>query len=385
MRKPFLDRQFTLGICGGGQLGKMLCQQTSQWALRTAVLDKSLSFPAGDLCADFVEGDFTDHDAVLEFGRDKDVVTIEIESVNGAALKALREEGIPVHPDPAALEIIKDKAAQKSFYLSKGLPTSRFETFENKAEIIRALEDGVLDLPFVVKARKEGYDGRGVMIIHSREELEACFDTTSIVEPALAIQTELSVIAVRGEDGTIRTFPPVSMAFHPTANLVEYLYCPAGLPPEVEKEATDIARMVIGAFDLCGLLAVEMFLTTDGTLLINEVAPRPHNSGHHTIEACNHSQFEQHLRAIIGLPLPEIVLNRPAVMMNILGHPEHSGPVRYRGIPEALEVPGVHVHIYGKSETKPHRKMGHITVTGDRLEQVIERAKFARNLITATI
>ena len=381
MRRPFLEQDYDLGILGGGQLGKMLCQASSRWQLRTHILDASKDFPAGKVCTSFTEGDFKNYEDALAFGEHMDAVTIEIESVNSKALHALREKGITVHPNPDALDIIKDKGLQKQFYVKNGLPTSQFDLYDSKAAIEEAVESGNLSFPFVAKARTGGYDGRGVAIIHNAEDMASCFDTATLVEPALDIEVEISVVVARNIQGEIRSFPVVGMEFHPTANLVEYLYCPAGIGPALEQEAVQIAHSAIEDFDICGLLAVEMFVTTDGDILINEVAPRPHNSGHHTIEACSVSQFEQHLRGVTGLPLVDPVLRSPAVMINILGAEGFTGKAIYRGVTEALAIDDVHIHLYGKEITKPFRKMGHATIMAPGLEQAIEKSKLVRDLI----
>jgi 5-(carboxyamino)imidazole ribonucleotide synthase len=371
----------SLGILGGGQLGKMLCQQASKWSLPISVLDISARFPAGSVCTHFVEGDFTSYDEALSFGRMHEVITIEIESVNSEALHALADSGVQVHPNPVSLDIIKDKYAQKQFYVTNGLPTSDFRAFDKLQEISAAVKSGELALPFVLKARRDGYDGRGVMIIRSHDELEQAFDLPCIAEPLVDIEMEIAVIAARNANGEIKTFPVVGMEFHPEANLVEYLHCPAGIGPALEQEAIHIAQAVIEAFDMCGLLAVEMFLTKDGDLIINEVAPRPHNSGHHTIEACNASQYEQHLRGILNLPLVDIQLKSPAVMINLLGEPGFSGPAKYRGMQECLKVHGAYIHLYGKAITKPWRKMGHVTVIAENIERAREKAKFVKDTL----
>lgn len=381
MRKPFLEQDYDLGILGGGQLGKMLCQASSRWQLHTHILDAAKDFPAGKVCTSFTEGNFKDYNDAFEFGKDKDAVTIEIESVNSEALHALKAKGVIVHPNPDALDIIKDKGLQKQFYVKNELPTSSFDLYDDKAAIQAAVTSKSLEFPFVVKARSGGYDGRGVSIIKNQEDLDKCFDAPSLVEPALDIEVEISVVVARNTSGEIRSFPVVGMEFHPTANLVEYLYCPAGIGPALEQEAVQIAHSAIEDFDICGLLAVEMFVTTNGDILINEVAPRPHNSGHHTIEACSVSQFEQHIRGVTGLPLVDPVLRSPAVMINILGAEGFTGKAIYRGVTEALAIDDVHIHLYGKEITKPFRKMGHATIMAPRLEQAIEKSKLVRDLI----
>ncbi|HQW02467.1 MAG TPA: 5-(carboxyamino)imidazole ribonucleotide synthase [Saprospiraceae bacterium] len=378
---PFANPEKIIGICGGGQLGKMLCEAASAWDWKTAVLDQSPDDPAARLAHKFVQGDFTKYEDVLNFGKQVDVLTIEIEKVNLEALIELEKMGKIVHPSPRALGIIKDKALQKQFFIDQGLPTVPQELFDTKADVLKAIESGFLQIPFVQKLRTDGYDGRGVAIIRTEEDLNLLLDGLCLVEPLVEIEAEVAVIAARNVNGEIKTFPPVAMAFHPEANLVEYLYCPSGLGPALELEATQIAQAAIEALDICGLLAVEMFLTADGDWLINEVAPRPHNSGHHTIECCNVSQFQQHLLAICNLPLIDPQLQLPGVMINLLGEEGFEGPVKYMGVEQALRLGSVYVHLYGKKITKPFRKMGHITVANRSVSQAIRTANFLKEHI----
>lgn len=378
---PFATPGKIIGICGGGQLGKMLCEAASAWDWKTAVLDQSPDDPAARLAHRFVQGDYTRYEDVLNFGKDVDVLTIEIEKVNLEALIELEKMGKIVHPSPAALGIIRDKALQKQFFIDQGLPTAPQRLFEYKEDILKALQEGAIEIPFVQKLRSGGYDGRGVAIVRTLEDMSLLLDGQSLVEPLVEIEAEVAVIAARNLNGEIKTFPPVAMAFHPEANLVEYLYCPSGLGPALELEATQIAQAAIESLDICGLLAVELFLTADGDWLINEVAPRPHNSGHHTIECCNVSQFQQHLLAICNLPLIDPQLQLPGVMVNLLGEEGYEGPVRYLGVEQALRLGSVYVHLYGKKTTKPFRKMGHITVANRSVSQAIRTANFLKEHI----
>ena len=378
---PFANPDTVIGICGGGQLGKMLCEAASAWDWKTAILDQNLDDPAARMAHRFVQGDFTKYEDVLEFGKSVDLVTIEIEKVNLEALIELEKMGKVVHPSPSALGIIRDKASQKQFFIDQGLPTSPLTLFENKVDILEAIKDGSLEYPFVQKLRSGGYDGRGVSIIKSSEDLSLLLEGRSLVEPLIEIEAEVSVIAARNLNGEIKTFPPVAMSFHPEANLVEYLYCPSGLGPALELEATQIAQATIESLDICGLLAVELFLTVDGDWLINEVAPRPHNSGHHTIECCNVSQFQQHLLAICNMPLIDPLLHFPAVMVNILGEDGFEGPAKYIGVEQALRMGNVFVHLYGKNTTKPFRKMGHVTVANRSVNRAIKTANFIKDQI----
>lgn len=378
---PFTNPEKVIGICGGGQLGKMLCEAASAWDWKTAVLDSSKDFPAGKIAHQFTEGDFTRYEDVMAFGKNVDVLTIEIEKVNLEALIELEAMGKIVHPSPAALGIIRDKAKQKEFFLEQGLPVAEQVLFDHKEDVLKGLKEGLIKIPFVQKVRSGGYDGRGVAIIRNEGDLPLLLEGKCLVEPLVDIETEVSVIAARNANGEIKTFPPVAMAFHPEANLVEYLYCPSGLGPALELEATQIAQAAIESLEMSGLLAVELFLTTDGDWMINEVAPRPHNSGHHTIECCSVSQFQQHLLSICNLPLIDPELLQPGVMVNLLGEEGYTGPVKYVGIEQALRLGSVYVHLYGKTITKPFRKMGHLTVSNRSVSRAIKTANFIKDQI----
>lgn len=373
-----------IGILGGGQLGKMLCLAAADWDFKTYILDASPDYPAGQVSTGFTAGDFNNYDDVLAFGRDKDILTIEIEHVNTDALRELERLGKTVHPSPRALDIIKDKGLQKEFYRENEIPTARFEIFENEKQLKKAVESGSWKLPLVQKTRTAGYDGKGVAILRTAEDLEQkLLPGPCLAEELAPIQTEIAVVAARNAKDEVAVFPPVEMDFHPEANLVEFLLCPARISPLVAAEAEALAEKVIRTFDICGLLAVEMFLTKDGQLLVNEVAPRPHNSGHHTIDSAVTSQFQQHLRAICNLPLGSTVQQTPAVMLNLLGEPGHKGPVLYEGVEKCLALGGVHVHLYGKALTSPFRKMGHVTITATTAEEAIEKAKFVKEKLKA--
>jgi 5-(carboxyamino)imidazole ribonucleotide synthase len=351
-----------VGILGGGQLGKMLALSAHNWDVTTLVLDADSSFPAAPVCNHFEAGNFNDFDDVYRFGKLVDVLTIEIEHVNVEALLKLEEEGLVIHPSPRSLQIIKDKGQQKLFYQDRGLPTAPFQLFESGVAIREAVEAGTLRYPFVQKSRTAGYDGKGVAVIRSAEDLGLLLPDASVVEDLVDISKEIAVIAARNERGEVATFPAVEMEFNPQANLVEFLVCPAGIDEDLVRQADELARSVIEAFGISGLLAVELFLTKDGRLMINEVAPRPHNSGHHTIDSCYTSQFEQHLRGVLNLPLGSTRMKTASVMVNLLGEAGHSGPVHYEGFEECIAIEGVKVHLYGKKVTKPFRKMGHVTI-----------------------
>ena len=361
--------QTRIGILGGGQLGRMLIEASIPLALDISVLDESLEFPAAGICTRFFEGDFSNYDDVLNFGLAMDVITVEIESVNIEALKQLKAQGKRVYPQPEVLEIINDKGVQKSFYKDNGFPTAEFELMESKEDVLVAISLGKLSLPFVQKLRVGGYDGRGVNVIRSETDFELLFDAPCVVEKLVPIQKELAVMTARKNDGQMESFPMVEMSFHPTANLVEYLFCPAEVDAFIEQQAKDITEHIANALGITGLLAVEYFLDKEGKLVVNEMAPRPHNSGHHTIESNFTSQFEQHLRILLDLPLGSPKLIMPAVMINLLGEEGHTGSAVYQGLSEALAETGVYPHLYSKKITKPKRKMGHITVTKPSLQE----------------
>jgi 5-(carboxyamino)imidazole ribonucleotide synthase len=369
-----------IGILGGGQLGKMLALAASNWDFKIFCLDPTPEAPASAVCTGFTLGDFNNYDAVLAFGQDKDLLTIEIEHVNTDALRALEQMGKTVHPNPNALDIIKDKGLQKEFYRENDIPTAHYELFADENALKQAIESGAWKLPLVQKTRTAGYDGKGVAILRTLADLETKLLPGPCLAEALApIEVEIAIVAARNARGEVAVFPAVEMDFHPEANLVEFLLCPARISALVEAQAEALAEQVIRAFDICGLLAVEMFWTKDGQLLVNEVAPRPHNSGHHTIDSAHTSQFEQHLRGICDLPLGSTVSKTPvAIMLNLLGEPGHKGPVRYEGVDDCLALEGVNIHLYGKALTSPFRKMGHVTITADTVAEAMKKANFVK-------
>lgn len=371
-----------IGILGGGQLGKMLCQAGSRLGLNLHVMEKDESFPAWEVCANFVKGDITAYDDVLEFGKNMDIITIEIENVNVEALETLEKMGKKVYPSPSSLNIIRDKGKQKIFYEGMGFPTSEFTVYKSKEAIRNDIDAGVLAFPFVQKLRTEGYDGRGVQVVRSTSD--PLFESESIVESLVDINKEIAVIVARNPSGQCVTYPVVEMNFHPEANLVEYLFSPSSLSAQDQRIAAELAVSVADELEVVGLLAVELFVDNQGRILVNEVAPRPHNSGHHTIEACFVSQFEMHLRALLDLPLVGTEQVLPAVMINLLGEPDYSGPVIYTNIETCLEIPGVSIHLYGKKTTKPFRKMGHVTVVDTSLDKAIATALKVKELLKVT-
>ena len=347
-----------LGILGGGQLGRMLVQSALDFNIDIKILDPDPNAPCKSIVADFEVGKLTDFDTVYNFGKGCDLVSIEIENVNTDALKKLAAEGVKVFPQPEVIELIKDKRIQKQYYLDNNIPTAEFILTENKESVL-ANKDF---LPAVNKLGKEGYDGRGVQIMRSEADLDKAFEAPSLLEKLVDFEKEIAVIVARNENGEVETFPAVEMVFHPEANMVEYLFSPAGIKPNIESEAQEIAQTVINRLGMVGLLAVEMFVTKDGKVLVNEIAPRPHNSGHQTIEANFTSQYEQHLRAIFNLPLGNTDIILPSAMVNLLGEEGFKGIAKYEGLEEVMAQKGVHVHLYGKKDTKPFRKMGHVTI-----------------------
>jgi len=359
-----------IGVLGGGQLGRMLFQYAINFNLNVAFLDPDPHAPCANLTKDFSVGSLTDFETVYAFGKGKDLITIEIENVNIEALKQLELEGVNVFPQPHIIELIQDKRKQKTFYKANRIPTADFVLTENKTDAAKHLDF----LPAVHKLGKEGYDGRGVQIIETASDWNKAFDRPGLLERKVDFDKELSVIVARNPAGEISTFPAVELSFHPEANLVEYLFCPAEVNAEISIKAKKIAIDIIQKLDMIGLLAVEMFLTKSGEILVNEIAPRTHNSGHQSIEGNTTSQFEQHLRAILNLPLGNTDLRLPSAMVNVLGEAGYSGKAIYEGLEEILKIEGVHVHLYGKLNTKPFRKMGHITITDTDIKRLKEKA-----------
>jgi 5-(carboxyamino)imidazole ribonucleotide synthase len=370
-----------IGVLGGGQLGKMLCQAAHPMGIKLHVMDQSDNYPTAAVTPYFTEGNFQNYRDVVSFGRDKDILTIEIENVDTTALHYLEKNGIKIYPQPNVIDLIKDKGEQKQFYKKNQLPTSPFQLYEDDKSILKAVEKGALKLPFVQKIRTGGYDGRGVQIVRSEEDLKNIMLEPSVVENLVDIDKEIAVIVARSANGEIKTFPVVEMEFHPTANLVEILFAPSKINNEKQEEARKIATKIAEKLEIIGLLAVELFLDNEGKILINEVAPRPHNSGHQTIEANVTSQYEQHLRAILGLPLGDTEILVPAAMANLLGDPEYNGKAIYNNIENCLRLSGVHVHLYGKEITSPFRKMGHVTVVDKDLDNAIAKAKEVKNTL----
>jgi 5-(carboxyamino)imidazole ribonucleotide synthase len=377
MQKPFYDKSFKLGVLGGGQLGKMLIQEAVNLNINVCVLEPAADAPCSKLAAEFTVGSITDYDTVYQFGKDKDVVTIEIENVNTEALKQLQKEGVKVFPSPEIIELIQDKGLQKEFYTQHNIPTAPYILVNNKQEV----SEHLAKFPFAQKLRKGGYDGKGVQLLKSESDLAKAFDAPCVLEELVDFEKELAVIVARNEQGEVATFPVVEMEFNPEANLVEFLFSPAEVRETISNNAREIAVSVAKALNLVGILAVELFLLKDGSILVNECAPRPHNSGHQTIEGNYTSQYAQHLRSILNLPLGNTDIKLPSVMVNLLGEEGFSGAANYEGLEACLQKEGVYIHLYGKTETKPFRKMGHVTIVHKDLEKAKENAYFVKRTL----
>jgi 5-(carboxyamino)imidazole ribonucleotide synthase len=384
----YFSSDFKLGILGGGQLGKMIVAETRKFDIHTLVLDPSDEAPARFGCNAFYKGSLMDFDTVYEFGQMVDLLTIEIENVNLEALDKLEAEGLAVFPSPKTLRLIQNKGKQKDYYVANDIPTSKHLRFVDLNDLHNALKKDELEFPFVWKCAQFGYDGNGVKVCRSALDLVKLPDVECIAEDMIPFKNELAVIVARSVSGAIKTYPVVEMEFHPEANQVEYVICPARIDHKVAKKATEIALKVSEAFHHVGLLAVEMFQTEDDEILVNEVAPRPHNSGHHTIEASYTSQFENHLRAILNLPLGNTASKVAGIMVNLVGEEGYSGQVVYENIEKIMAIDGVTPHIYGKRETRPFRKMGHVTIVNENMTEarrIAEEVKNSIRVISSTI
>lgn len=377
----YFSSEFRLGILGGGQLGKMLLNETRKFDVHTHVLDPSDEAPCAIACNKFYQGDLMDFDTVYEFGKKVDVLTFEIEHVNIEALERLEAEGTKVYPSPKTLKLIQDKGIQKDFYSINNIPTASYKKFADLEALKTAVKQNDVAMPFIWKSTKFGYDGNGVKVIRLVSDLDELVDSACIAEDMIAFKNELAVIVARNPSGSIATYPVVEMEFHPEANQVEYVICPARIDDGVATKARQLALEVSRKFDHVGLLAVEMFQTANDEILINEVAPRPHNSGHYSIEASYTSQFEQHLRAILDLPLGNTDSKTAGIMVNLVGAEGFSGNVVYENIEKILAIDGVTPHIYGKKQTRPFRKMGHVTIVNEDISKARKIAEEVKNTI----
>ncbi|RUA12830.1 MAG: 5-(carboxyamino)imidazole ribonucleotide synthase [Flavobacteriia bacterium] len=376
MSKNYFSSSFRLGVLGGGQLGRMMLAETQKYDIYTVILDAAKDAPCAEICNEFHRGDLMDYDTVYNFGKQVDLLTIEIEHVNIEALIRLEKEGLTVYPQPRVLQIIQHKGRQKDFFIKNNIPTANYKRYASAKEIIPDAE-----FPFVWKTARFGYDGMGVKVIRDYEDVKTLPDTDCITEDLIPFKNELAVIVARNQDGEIKTYPVVEMEFHPEANQVEYVICPARIDKKVAEKAQKIALQVAEAFEVVGLLAVEMFQTQNDDILINEVAPRTHNSGHFSIEASYTSQFEQHLRAILNLPLGNPESKVGGVMVNLVGEEDFSGKVVYQNMEDILKINGVTPHIYGKKETRPFRKMGHVTIVDKDINKAREVAEKVKRTI----
>ena len=377
----YFSSNFKLGILGGGQLGKMLLADTRKFDIQTLVLDPSEEAPSQFGCNAFYKGSLMDFDTVYQFGKMVDLLTIEIENVNLDALDKLEEEGLAVFPSPKTLRMIQNKGKQKDFYVENNIPTSKHLRFVDLNDLKKSLEKDELEFPFVWKSAQFGYDGNGVKVCRSAIDLVKLPDVECIAEDMIPFKNELAVIVVRSFSGEVKTYPVVEMEFHPEANQVEYVICPARIDEKVALKAIDVALKVSESFNHVGLLAVEMFQTEDDEILVNEVAPRPHNSGHYSIEASYTSQFENHLRAILNLPLGNTNSKVAGIMVNLVGEEGFEGQVVYENIEKIMAIDGVTPHIYGKRETRPFRKMGHVTIVNENMVEARKIAEEVKNSI----
>lgn len=366
-----------LGILGGGQLGRMMIQEAINYNVTTLVLDPDADAPCKHICNHFTHGSISDYDSVYNFGKKADIITIEIEKVNIEALEQLEKEGKLVFPQARVIRLIQDKGVQKQFFKENDIPTAPFQLVSSKKELVNPN----FPFPYMLKQRKDGYDGKGVMKMESVADIDAAFDSPSLIEELVNFEKEVAIIVARNSDGDMKTFPMVEMEFNAEANLVEFLISPSTYPEDLQLKAEAIAKNVALALNITGILAVEMFITKDGNILVNELAPRPHNSGHHSIEGNFVSQFEQHLRAIYNLPLGDTRSRSNAVMINLLGEKGHEGVAVYEGLEKIMALDGVYVHLYGKKYTKPFRKMGHVTIVDQNREQAIEKANLVKNTL----
>ena len=369
--------QTKLGILGGGQLGRMFIQEAINYNISVSILDPDEDAPCKNICDVFTVGSLGDYQTVYDFGKNLNLITIEIEKVNVDALEDLEKAGVTVYPQPHIIRLIQDKGLQKHFFKENDIPTSPFKLFNNREQLIAAN----LPFPYIQKLRKDGYDGKGVKKISNQQDLEQAFDQPNLMEHVVDFEKEIAVIVARNANGEVSTFPMVEMDFNPEANLVEFLISPSTYNSDIQEKAENIAKNIAESLKIVGILAVEMFLTKDHQILVNEVAPRPHNSGHQTIEGNYTSQFEQHLRAIFNLPLGDTKSIANAIMINLLGESDYEGIAEYEGLEEILKIEGVYVHLYGKKITKPFRKMGHVTIIDEDREKAIEKARFVKEHI----
>ena len=379
--KNYFSSDFKLGVLGGGQLGRMLLTETQKFDIYASILDSSKEAPCSQICNEFIVGDLMNYDDVYNFGKQVDVLTIEIEHVNVDALEALEKEGVIVYPTSKSLRVIQNKGIQKQFFTDNQIPTSPFLRFDSLDALKEGIQSNTLTFPFVWKSTQFGYDGTGVKMVKSADDLKGLKNGECIAENLIPFKNELAVIVARNKNGEVKTYPVVEMEFHPEANQVEYVICPARISDEVAKKSQEIALKVVKSFEFVGILAVELFQTEDDQILVNEVAPRTHNSGHYSIEASYTNQFEQHIRAILNLPLGNTESKVGGIMVNLVGEEGFSGDVIYKNMNTILAIDGVTPHIYGKKETRPFRKMGHVTIVDKDIDEARKTAEFVKKTI----
>ena len=370
-----------IGIIGGGQLGKMILDETNKIDLEVSILDPNKNSPCKNLTKNFIQGDFNDFDTVLNFGLAHDIISYEIEHINVDALDELVSKGIEVQPSPEILRIIQDKNLQKSFFKENNFPTSDFSYFNSKNDLLNSFKKSNLSFPCVWKKTKFGYDGFGVKILNTKNDFSKLPDAEMIIEDLIEFKKELSVIVAVNKKGDIKAYETVEMEFNPDSNQVEFVISPANISENINRNAKKIAYELAKKINLIGLLAVEMFLTNDDKILINDIAPRPHNSGHFSIDACPTSQFKQHINSIMNFELGETSHQNCAVMLNLVGGNSHTGEVKYENLDLVKNQKNVYIHIYGKKITRPNRKMGHVTVICDNFASAYKKAKEIKEII----
>lgn len=369
-----------IGIIGGGQLGKMTAQAAKRMGFYVSVLDPTPKCPAAHIADDQIIGGLYDAEKLWALAKVSDVLTYDVEHIDTQTLKALHNEGVIIYPSPNVLEIIQDKLKQKEILDKNNLPIPRFESVDKVTDDYLAR----VNFPVVQKARKGGYDGKGVIVLKSPNDANNALRTLSIFEEYIDFTKELAIIIARTPTGETACYPVVEMVFDDKTNICDIVAAPARIDREIEEQARQVALQAIEALNGVGIFGVEMFLTQNGQVLVNEIAPRPHNSGHYTIEACMTDQFEQLIRVISGLPLGVTTLLKPAVMLNLLGEEAYSGQPIIEGLPEALSIPGLCFHFYEKKNTQPFRKMGHITILDDNLENALTKAQHVKNILKIT-
>jgi 5-(carboxyamino)imidazole ribonucleotide synthase len=368
-----------IGILGGGQLGRMLLQAAANYPVETYVLENDADCPAAHLCHHFTLGDIQDHDAVYNFGKKLDAITIEIENVNVGALEKLEQEGVKIFPRPSVLKTIRNKILQKQYYAQHNIPTAGFVVSNGQPEIKAVAHL----LPFVQKKATGGYDGKGVQVFREEKQLNSIWNEPSVFETMVAIEKEIAQMIAINEKGETAIYPAVEMLFDPYLNLLDYQLCPARIDEKTKWKAEAIALSVVRNFNSPGIFAVEMFVHKNGDVLVNETAPRVHNSGHHTIEAHYSSQFDMLWRIMLGYPLGNTDAILPSIMVNIIGAEGCEGTVHYEGLEDVLKIENAFVHLYGKKETRPGRKMGHVTILSAEKQELIHQSNRVKQLLKA--